>query len=904
MTMKDFLERYFRQLHFNSMPDAVRRRFDSYVDKNDFIGDMKSWRDDLLMKVQVDASGKPVRDSNGNYIKDPNGKVCKGDDGHYIRNDVPDASEMDDESWARLYAILQQVFTRLSDDRDSLDKATVKLLDKFFGNQNSVFSPVELEQPAKDLARNFVTKFNALDEDKAYTLFGRFCPDKDGEVPSKLDFREFRQAISEGSYEKNPKIRRMLSKFIRGLYNASIEDENIGLDIDSDTLAAIFSGLNPAKDVTSADIGKLKPKIGEILKAIHDNDKIAADIGKYDNSKISGPLETAIKKTDYTGKITEKNYVPEKYEDNLNVFQRAKKNTKEWIDDKLGFFKGFHREHIYHNKAAETIMGVILAEGISPTNGLDAIVEKEKTIIEKLQGKQPLISVEYFKWMVAELKRLRDGGMKEAFKNATKEPEKMRSLAENLGKNSADKMNSLDESKREELKNKTKVAMELMSVMEYGTFHGKLIQAVNGTEFTVFSDKDLSINKSNEAIATITKGIDYTLKFALQLAAYGATAAANQIRRRYAKMNHTGLLEAEHRRWQAENMANKTSFENSKEEQDAADDEQINNYRQIIADTHITDISAAETELERLRNNETAANERLNRANENVQNLQAQEDKHQEFAEKLRAANDKVNDAQKNLSNEKQKLKLLEKREKIYNEYDKLTTQFAKKSKKLHDLREKAANAGPENAEKINKDIAKQTEECNKIQQQMKALLKKYSPKGKKALTDEALLNSHIKYRKNKNAVMRNITTAEKTLQDETNVFQELKSHEGENLGCAVQLAQAKSEATEAQTAYDKAHTDAETQMQNVANYKDAQSQIDFYEKQKSDRQNKIDNWDEENLDYYEFFMGYWDFLHTRDTKRIFKFSRKQVQKRAYSGEMDHKLHVYLNTHGYSERAA
>ena len=59
MSMKDFLTLYFRQSHFDDMPEAKKSQFDSYVAKNDFRGDMKSWRDDLLKK-----------DANGNLTKD------------------------------------------------------------------------------------------------------------------------------------------------------------------------------------------------------------------------------------------------------------------------------------------------------------------------------------------------------------------------------------------------------------------------------------------------------------------------------------------------------------------------------------------------------------------------------------------------------------------------------------------------------------------------------------------------------------------------------------------------------------------------------------------------------------------------------------------------------------------
>ena len=115
MSMKDFLNLYFRQLHFNAMPDAVRNQFDDYVAANSFRGDMKSWRDDLLKK-----------DASGNLIRE-NGKK-----GHFVVNDLPEKTAMDNQGWTDLYNALWNTFDRMDGRRDTLNKDTVKFLDEFF----------------------------------------------------------------------------------------------------------------------------------------------------------------------------------------------------------------------------------------------------------------------------------------------------------------------------------------------------------------------------------------------------------------------------------------------------------------------------------------------------------------------------------------------------------------------------------------------------------------------------------------------------------------------------------------------------------------------------------------------------------------------------------------------------
>ena len=893
MNMKDFLSRYFRQLHFDTMPEPVRRRFDSYVDKDDYIGDMKSWADDLLKK---DANGKP--------FKDP--KIQP--DGHYVHNDLPNDKDMDMDNWKKLYELLQQIFTKMADDRDSLDKATVKFLDKYFGNQRgNIFVPTPLEQDTKDAVKALFNAVKSLDEKSAYTLFARCLHNE--EAPTLLEFRDFKNAIENGSYEKNPAVRKTLRKFIVGLSNAINNGENIGLKINPMILEAIFYGLNPAKLATDEDVKKLQPNIKDILSAIHDNEKIAADVKRFDNGKISEPLEKAISKTDYTGKITEKNRVPEKYDDHLNFFERADKEVKDWVDDKIGVFKDFHREHIYHNEEAQTIMGVMLDLGISPTSGLKAIVDKEQDILGKLQGKQPLHSAEYFKWMVDELKRLRDGGMKKAFENATKEPGKMRSLAENIGRNSADAMKGLDNSKRKELKKQTTVAMEIMEVMEYGTFNSKTMEAVNKAEFKVFSDKDLSFNKG--VMGNITSAIDKTLHKTIQLGGYAVTGAVNQIRKTQSQFNHTGALEAGHQRWQAENKKEKADFETTKDEQDIADDAEISKYKQIQNNTGIKNIDAAKSTLEVLRDDESMANDDLGKAKDKLKQLEQQAQTNTGFANPadyyaLLSKKQKQQDARQDaLKKAQDKLADLQQKEADYQEYNKLTTQFAKKGKELYNLQMKMNNANDADLEKLNQEFKNKTAEREQIQKQMKDLLSKYCGKGK-PVTDEPLTKLHQNLVAPNGLLAgakRGIKAAQKNLQDGEQDLQAFRSKEAAIQGYEKMMQTANQQIDAAQKKYDDAHDSAEDLAQKINDYSNAQSEIESLEQNKADRAETLANWDQDNIDYYDFFMGYWDFLHTGNTKRIFQFSRKAVQKKAFAGQMEKNLIDYMNNNNYSYAA-
>ena len=68
------------------------------------------------------------------------------------------------------------------------------------------------------------------------------------------------------------------------------------------------------------------------------------------------------------------------------------------------------------------------------------------------------------------------------------------------------------------------------------------MDAINQTDFTLFSDKDLSWNK-NEGVKMVTGALDKTIKFGVQVAGYATTAAVNTFRKRGIKFDHSGNLQ-------------------------------------------------------------------------------------------------------------------------------------------------------------------------------------------------------------------------------------------------------------------------------------------------------------------------------------------------------------------------
>lgn len=577
MSVKEFLSLYFRQLHFNAMPDAIRTQFDEYVAKNSFRGDMKSWRDDLLKK---DGSGNPYRDPPKT--------------GHYAVADFPGDAAMEEASWLELYSILWNTFNKMDANRDSLNKDTVKFLDEFFGERKT-FKPIELDDPTKQGVQEFYNKVlnttDAAENNAIFDLYQRAL----GDDVTPQDFDNFKHAIKNGTYEKNQSVRQKLRKFIASLKNQyeysfySQQDngpvatkirENIPL------LDTITAGLSRTYIPQTTDVPNVQADIRRILTALHKNDKIAADFKQADNGKISNILEDAIKKTDYTGKITEKDYVPEKYPDHKNVFQRIDDKRQDIYDNVFKRFVTFHRDHIYKIPSAKAVTEAIVSAGVKPTDGIEGILAKKDDVIKKLQNKIPLESLDQFKWFVSKMEQFQKGKMSEAVKGALREGPKMNRLVEALAWDAIEETNN-GKNRIED----TKAIMEMLTVMSYGTFNSRRLDALRGTDVKIFGDEKLSWNK-NEGINTVMKGLDKTIHFATFVAGAGITAAANRIRKIGTSFNHSGKLEDAHKKWQAQNTADYALAENEKNTQDAADDAEIANQTAILNGTGIADDTA------------------------------------------------------------------------------------------------------------------------------------------------------------------------------------------------------------------------------------------------------------------------------------------------------------------------
>ena len=532
MSVKDFLLLYFRQLHFDSMPEPKQRQFDSYVAKDDFRGDMKSWRDDLLKKG---ADGKPY----------------KGPDGHYVHNDLPDGlngeTAMSDKDWSDLYMALYNALNRMNNgkksfadvkDKDKDGEAAVKFLNKYFGD-NNVFIPLKLEAGAKteinDLLKLIDESSKNNDEKDLSSLL---------ELTSSEN-KQLKDLIDKPDDFDKTENRDLIEKITRRLDYELQWGENIADDspLRKINFKKIRDALRQEKEPNQADLARLQSAYSNILRELYNQPKVFSIFSEYDDKgKISGPYHKALENTDFDGKIKEANFIKPKYDDTLDWRERLEKNTKDLYDDTLKKYMTAHRDHIYAKDTAKAIGGVMVGMAINPNDGIGAILEKKDKIIDKLRDKQPLKAIDHFKWFIEAMEEFSKNGKTKEIEGALRDGDKMNHLVEDMA------IRAIDEAKngKKDAIDKAKTAMEILKVMQQPMFSGRALDAIRKTDFKLFSDSGLSFNKSNENVQRITNAVDATLGTTIKGIALLGTGMASLYNRRNLGFNKSGKLEKKH----------------------------------------------------------------------------------------------------------------------------------------------------------------------------------------------------------------------------------------------------------------------------------------------------------------------------------------------------------------------
>lgn len=520
-SMIDFVSEFYKRLIFLEMPDEQFVRFCEYVDKNDLGGNMKYWRDQLLRK------------DGDTFVKDPAAKL-------YVRKELPDPIyvtagdnwQLDDSEWEKMYNAFNDAFQSMYAKRKSLEypesnEKALKFLDRFFGDTAAVplFSYTTASHEAENTIKDLYNLLTGPHGERLKQWFN--SSDNRGQYfNDEFSWDDLIRGLNDKKYNKDPKFRQRMIDIAGALDNDmqrsdSVVRKIVGLAarLDFSTIASGFEN----KTVSPDKISLLKANYRELLTTLHKTPKVFEVFQPNDSSKISKSLNDARKFLDYNNPES-KSYVPPKLKDDLTLPQRI---SKWWDDTYENYFEKYTRargDHIFMSPYAKEICKAIDKEKIKPTDGLAKILESKDAIKKRLSDSKN--APNHFEWFANTLNDLKDK-MPKAFASALKDGTRMRAIVSQMILRAV-RENKIDEAK---------TALETLAVIRYGYTTSKIMDTFRKSDLTIFSDKDLSINKNNPAMQFINNAMDRTIKFAFNAVGYGITVMGNAVRLSGAKFN-------------------------------------------------------------------------------------------------------------------------------------------------------------------------------------------------------------------------------------------------------------------------------------------------------------------------------------------------------------------------------
>ena len=518
------------------MPAEIRAQFNAYLGADDFRGNMKSWKSDLMHQ---DANGK------------------------WANNDLPDpaANRMTDAEWDKLFNALRDAFQAMNAQRSKFkeDKKATEFLDAWFG-PGKLFTSI---QPSPTAQAQIPALTNLLQTHQR-TLAMKL--QQWGLVDSDFTYQDLLDGLTGGKYKNNPTFQEKLTQVARYItyYTNGTNDTALQAEIGPQNFSDIENGFQD-NTVSAPRRDYLKTNYDFLLRTLYTN-KAAYNVFKqYDNGKISKQLDKAIEKTDYANKESP-DYVPPKRTDELTLGEQISNWWGDTYADVLEKFVKLRGDQMFIKPESRAIVGAIHGLKIKPTDGLKAILDKAGDIEKKLMYKSPK-ATEAFKYFVKTMKDLQ-ATMPKAFAKALSHGHQRRALVEEMV------IAAVRDGKVEQ----AKIAMEILAVIRYGWTTSKIMDALGKEKLSIFSDPSLSWNKT-AGIKFVTTAFDKSLKTAFMGVGYAITIAGNAIRQRGHKFNgHSNRIKGAEKAWQQQVDTDKNAAIRSRD--DAQNQRQIQQQRQ------------------------------------------------------------------------------------------------------------------------------------------------------------------------------------------------------------------------------------------------------------------------------------------------------------------------------------
>jgi hypothetical protein len=492
--LDEFLLQYYKQLHFNKMPPEVRAQFDAYLKADDFRGDMKKWRDELMHQ-------------------DPQ-------TGKWINNDLPNPDPNDptwglsDDEWDKLFNAFQNAFRAMDANKSKFkdNKKASEFLNEWYGT-GKLFSMFQASSITVSYVDDFAHVLNGAQKDNLYSWLS-------DSFESRADFNDFVKNINDGKYKTDAGVRNKLVKVVsvlnRDIMQGSLDNYPVlKQELSRVNLSGIASGFDDAGNVDPTKRDFLKRNYAILLDALHNDKKIYDEFKQYDNGKISKHLNEAISKTAYDDKESD-DFVPAKPDDELTPLQQVSKWWDDTYADTLEKYLKFKGDRLYFSDSAKLIVKAISSAKIKPVDGLDKVLKSAADIKKNLQFKSPR-ATDHFDWFVKTMKSIQETTPK-AFEGALRNGRQMKTLVSKLI------INAVESGKMDE----AKTALEVLSVIKYGYTTSKIMDTLGKEKLSIFSDGKLSWNK-NEGMKFVTTALDKSIKTAFMGIGYGITMVGNAI---------------------------------------------------------------------------------------------------------------------------------------------------------------------------------------------------------------------------------------------------------------------------------------------------------------------------------------------------------------------------------------
>ena len=512
VSMENFLLQYLMQMRIRRMDPQIMARYQDYIKNGDFNGHMKHWRNNLMQEVDGKWEAKPLPDPHG-------------EDYH-----------LTDEEWVKLFKEFRSAFRSMAADRRKLEGAidygdkndtALGFLDEYFGT-GKLFSQSVASPEAEAAIRQF---YDIIINPSNKSSFITFLQKQD-----LIDYDALTKGIEDKKYNTSATFQDQLKKVIQYIsyemdyghfsmfsgcnidhITNGFEDDDTNL-VNTDEFLA-FKGGNPRYANGEYDI---------ILRRLYGSEKIRK---AFPSNKFTTAYNRAKELTGYDDSSS-KDYVHPKAKDELTLGQKVSKWADDTYEDVFEKYIKFHGDRLYFSVQAKEIVSAIHKAKIKPTDGLDKVIASAAEIKKGLAYKSPK-APGHFDWFIETLGKVKEK-MPKAFAGALYNGRQMKAVVSEII------VEAVNNNKVAE----AKTAMEVLSVIRYGFTTSKIMETLGKEDFKLFSDKDLSWNKTN-GMQFVTNALDKSIKFAFMGIGYGITIAGNAISQRGIKFNHerTGRLQ-------------------------------------------------------------------------------------------------------------------------------------------------------------------------------------------------------------------------------------------------------------------------------------------------------------------------------------------------------------------------